>query len=412
MNDDYRALIHDAAQDEASFIQMTFKGELNNALPWRMVTVRPVQIKGRRHLQFAHFSAKQDITKNYEGGDAVNHLDELLALPFHSIHLRTTLQELNVQITKKGKAIIHRSAPIKPHLEAVEHDRWKDWPIPASLPDPFLQKIGIQTSDGRIKADMQDKFAQINEFLKLLDHTGALTTFDHSPIHILDCGAGSAHLTFATYHYLNHIRQIPAQLSGVDVNAELMTRSNGYSRELGLGDACFYASPIIDHVPEHAPDIVLALHACDTATDEALALGIRHGAQIIMTAPCCHKHLHQQLESRPPFEPVMRQGILKQRLGDILTDSFRALLLRIMGYKTDVVEFISSEHTGRNLMIRAVKKTAVGEAEFVQEYAALKAFWGVTPYLETLLTPQLESGSDSTLLNGEDAINRLLTTPR
>lgn len=389
MTDNYREMLQQAAVDEATFVQMTFKGEIGGALPWRMVNVRPVQIKGSRHLQFSHFSAKQDITKNYAGDEATHHLRELLALPFHNIHLRTTMEELNVQITKKGKAILHRSAPIKPHVELVEHDRWKDWPIPASLPDPFLQKIGIQTNDGRIRADMQDKFAQINEFLKLLDHTGALTTFDHSPIHILDCGAGSAHLTFATYHYLNNIRQLPVQLSGVDTNAELMARSNSYSHELGLGDACFYTSPIIQHVPEHAPDIVLALHACDTATDEALALGVKHGAGIIMTAPCCHKHLHQQLESRAPFEPVMRHGILKQRMGDILTDSFRALLLRIMGYKTDVVEFISSEHTGRNLMIRAVKKTAVGEAAFIKEYNDLKAFWGVTPYLETLLGERL-----------------------
>lgn len=394
MTENYREMLQQAALDETTFVQMTFKGDISNTLPWRIVTIRPVQIKQRRHLQFAHFSAKQDITKNYEGAEAESHLRELLGMPFHSIHIRSTMEELNVQITKKGKAIVHRSAPIKPHLEAVNHDRWKDWPIPASLPDPFLQKIGIQTNDGRIKADMQDKFAQINEFLKLLDHTGALTTFEHSPIHILDCGAGSAHLTFATYHYLNTIRQIPAHLSGVDVNAELMTRSNSYSHELGLGDACFYASPIIEHVPQHAPDIVLALHACDTATDEALALGIKYGASIIMTAPCCHKHLHQQLESRPPFEPVMRQGILKQRMGDILTDSFRALLLRMMGYKTDVVEFISSEHTGRNLMIRAVKRTAPGEAEFVKEYADLKAFWGVTPYLETLIQRELDAASD------------------
>jgi len=159
MTENYREILQQAALDETTFVQMTLKGEIGNGLLWRMVTIRPVQIKQRRHLQFAHFSAKQDITKNYEGAEAEAHLHELLELPFHSVHLRSTMEELNVQITKKGKAIIHRSAPIKPHLEPVEHDRWKDWPIPASLPDPFLQKIGIQTSDGRIKADMQDKFA-------------------------------------------------------------------------------------------------------------------------------------------------------------------------------------------------------------------------------------------------------------
>jgi len=388
MSEDYRQMLREAALDENTFTQMTFKGEISTQLPWRMVTVRPVQIKNQRHLQFSHFTAKQDVTKNYQGEEAAAHLNELLALPFRSIHLRTTLEEISVQVTKKGKAILHRGAPVRPHSESVNHDRWKDWPIPASYPDPFLKKIGIMTEDGQIKADMRDKFAQINEFLKLLDHTGMLTSFEHSPIEILDCGCGSSHLTFATYHYLNHIRRIPASLSGVDTNAGLMERSNAYSQELGLNDACFYATPIIDYIPAKAPDMVLALHACDTATDEALALGVRCGAPVIMAVPCCHKHLHQQLEARAPFEPVMRHGILKQRMADILTDSFRALLLRMMGYKTDVVEFISSEHTGRNLLIRAVKRTAPGEAEFMEEYAALKAYWGVTPYLEGLLAEQ------------------------
>lgn len=385
MTDDHQQLLQQALSDESTFVEMTFKGKITTGLPWRMVRLRPVVIKDRRHLQFSYFDARQDITKNYLPAEAAAKLDELLKLPFDSIHLKTTLEDIHIQITKKGKAIIHRSAPERPHLVQTQHDQWKDWPIPPSFPDPFLQKIGIQTPDGRIKADMQDKFAQINEFLKLLNHTGALEEFDHSPIRILDCGCGSSHLTFATYHYLNHIRQIPATLTGVDVNQNLMDRSNAYSRELGLGETCFYTSPIIDYVPDSQPDMVLALHACDTATDEALALGVKYDVPVILSVPCCHKHLHQQLETRPPFEPVMRHGILKSRLADILTDSFRALILRIMGYRTDVIEFISSEHTGRNLMIRAVKKTEPGEAQFVQEYAALKAYWGVTPYLETLL---------------------------
>jgi SAM-dependent methyltransferase len=377
--------LQQALADEATFVEITFKGKISAGLPWRMVRVRPVIIKDRRHLQFSHFDAKQDITKNYLPAEATAKLDELLNLSFDSIHLKTTLEDIHIQITRKGKAIIHRSAPERPHLLQTEHDRWKDWPIPPSFPDPFLQKIGIQTSDGRIKADMQDKFAQINEFLKLLNHTGALEQFDHSPVRLLDCGCGSSHLTFATYHYLNHIRQIPATLTGVDVNQNLMDKSNAYSHELGLSDACFYTSPIIDYAPAEQPDIVLALHACDTATDEALALGVKYNAPVILSVPCCHKHLHDQLEARAPFEPVMRHGILRARLADILTDSFRALLLRVMGYKTDVIEFISSEHTGRNLMIRAIKRADVGEAQFEQEYKALTTYWQVTPYLETLL---------------------------
>ncbi len=383
--EDYRALLKREVLDEATFVQMTLKGKITDSLPWRMVVVRPVLLKNQRYLQFSHFSAKQDITKNFAGAEAETHLDEILALPFSSIHLRSTEEDLNVQITKKGKAILHRQQANQHRQPELEHDAAKELPISADQPDTFLQTIGIMTADGRIKADMQDKFAQINQFLTLLDHTNALDTFDHSPLHVLDCGCGSSHLSFGVYHYLNHIRGIPATLDGVDVNAKLMDKSNAHSHELGLNDACFYATPIISYHPQVAPDIVIALHACDTATDEALALGIGCGAGIIMVAPCCHHDLNKQLEARAPFAPVMRHGILKERFADILTDSFRALILRIMGYKTDVVEFVSADHTGRNLLIRAVRRGKLGDSAALREYEDLKAFWGVTPYLEKLL---------------------------
>jgi SAM-dependent methyltransferase len=385
MTDDYRHMLTQAVLDEDTFVQMTCKGSIGPGMPWRLVRVRPVLIRGTRHWQFSHFDARQDHTRNYTEADVSARLNEVLALPFSSIQLETTLETINVQITRKGKAILHRSTPQRVHSADLRHDAPKYLPLPDGQPDAYLQKTGIMTAEGRVKADMRDKFYQINEFLKMLDHTGVLEGFGHTPVRILDCGCGSAYLSFAAYHYLNDIRGIPASLSGVDTNAGLVEKSNAYSRDLGLNDACFYAAPIIDFVPEAAPDILLALHACDTATDEALALGIRQQSPVILSVPCCHKHLHRQLESRAPFDPVMRHGILKQRLGDILTDSFRALILRIMGYKTDVVEFISSEHTSRNLMIRAVRRASSGADPFVDEYRALKAYWNVTPYLETLL---------------------------
>jgi SAM-dependent methyltransferase len=384
MTEDYRKLIKDYVLDEDSFVQMTMKGQISEALPWRQVTARPVLLKNRRHLQFSHFTAKQDITKNYSVQDAENHLDELLALPFSSIHVRCG-QDVNVQITRKGKVIVHQSDAPGEAAPELSHDARKDLPIPADQPDPFLQQIGIMGADGRIKADMHSKFAQINEFLKLLDHTGALDDFTHSPIHILDCGCGSSYLTFGVYHYLNHIRGIPATLAGVDTNRKLIDKSNRNSQELGLNDACFFTAAIAHYVPEVPPDMVIALHACDTATDDALRLGIEQGAHVILAAPCCHHDLNQQLHAVEPFQPVLRHGILKQRMADMLTDTLRALILRIMGYKTDVVQFVSSEHTDRNLMIRAVRRVKPGEREFVQEYADLKAFWGVTPYLEKVL---------------------------
>lgn len=384
MTDDYREQIKAAVLD-ASFVRLTLNGTIREGMLWRRVVVRPVLLKNRPHLQVSHFDAKRDISKNYPLSEAEAKLDELLSLPFHSLYLTSTSEEWHIQISKKGKAALHRK-PVSQHRQPeVHHDAEKEQPIPPDPGDAFLHKIGLMTGDGRIKAGMQDKFAQINEFLRLLDHTHALDDFDHTPIRILDCGCGSAHLSFALYHYLNHLRGIPAALEGVDVNAALMDKGNALSRALGAGDACFFARAIIQHQPESPPDIVIALHACDTATDEALALGVRSGAKIIMAAPCCHHDLNAQLEVREPFQAVMRHGILKERFADILTDSLRALILRMAGYKTDVIEFVSSEHTGRNLMIRAVKKLPPGDPAFTQEYAALKAFWGVTPYLEKLL---------------------------
>jgi SAM-dependent methyltransferase len=232
---------------------------------------------------------------------------------------------------------------------------------------------------------MADKFAQINEFLKLLDHTGALETIPTRPIRILDAGCGSSYLSFAVYHYLNQVRGIPATLTGVDHNRKLIDKSNRLAAELGYQDMHFEAAPLAGYRPADAPDILLALHACDTATDDALALGIRQRAGLIMAVPCCHHHLHAQLGSAEPFGPVLQHGILRKRFADILTDSFRAQLLRLCGYRTDAVEFVSSEHTDRNLLLRAVRRDTAPDTRVLEEYDALAQYWSVTPYLETLL---------------------------
>lgn len=385
--------------DEQTFVQLTMKGKIrDSAVPWRQVIVRPVLIKNERYLQFSYFTEKQDITKNYRGSEAEEKLDDILALPFSTMHVQSKTEDVVVQITKKGKPIVHRSKSGNTNREPnLMHDHSKNLPLPADKPDTFLQTICIMDEHGKVLPSMQGKFSQVNEFLKLLDHTGELERFGKTPLNILDCGCGSAYLSLATYHYLNDIRGIPARLVGVDVNATLMQKDNAQSEALGFTGACFQKSAIIDYQPEVPPDIVLALHACDTATDEAIAQGIRWQSRLILCAPCCHHNLNQQLQtSNPhdlpevaPFNPVLRHGILKERLADILTDAFRALVLRIMGYKTDVVEFVSSEHTDKNLMIRAVKRANIDNAASVQEYLALKKFWGVTPYLEKLLGEQL-----------------------
>jgi len=393
VKDDERQLIKDAILDEDRFVKATFSGQRRGyELPWRRVAVRPILIKRVRHLQVSYLDDRQDITKNYYGSQADEKMDELIALPFSQIYVLTAEREIQVQISRKGVARVHQR-PVTGDVPepSLSHDREKPRLIPADVPDPFLMALEIQTPDGRIRANKRRKYLQINEFLRLVADTAALEEIA-PPVRIVDCGCGSADLTFAVYHYLNHIVAHPATAVGIDVKVDLMTKRNALVQELGWHQLRFQVSRIIDFEPEVFPDMVMALHACDTATDEALAQAVRWGARLIFSAPCCHHHLQAQMADQPMpqvFQPVLRHGILKERLGDVLTDSFRAQILRIMGYSTDVIEFISPEHTDKNLMIRAVKQASPGDPQMIAEYRSLVDFWGVTPYLATLLKKQL-----------------------
>lgn len=387
MAEEYQEQVKQRVLDEERFVRLRLSGPVRGQpVPWRRIEVRPVLLRGGRHLQFSFFDAKQDTTKNYRGPEALAKLDEVLAIPFSSVHVQSTDDDLRVQLTKSRRAIIHREQP-QPEQRSVDlaHNHAKELPLPAGKPDRFLQEIGIMNQQGAISPAMQGKFSQINEFLKLIEHTGELERFEIRPLRLLDCGCGSSYLSLAAYHYLNNIRGIATELTGIDTNEKLIAKSNQHGTTLGFDRICFRTSSIIDYIPEHKPDILIALHACDTATDDAIAQGILNDARVILCAPCCHHELHTRLEAVAPFGPVFGHGILKQRLGDILTDTFRALILRIMGYKTDVIEFVSPEHTDRNLMIRAVKRARPGEQRYIREYDELKAFWRVAPYLEKVL---------------------------
>ena len=387
---DYQQLIRGSILNNEDFIKATFSGQpRDRAAAWIKVIVRPVLVRGQKHMQFSYFDAKKDITKNYQGDEIAEKLAQILALEFKNVHVQMAHNAIDIIITNKGQARVHNTtSPVQPREASLSHDRQKKVLLAADDAAPFLKTVGIMTQDGKIRANMQGKFRQINEFLKLVQQTGELEKFNTAPLSVVDCGCGNAYLTFAFYYYLTCVLNKQTHLTGIDVNGALLEGHAGKSASLDWSGLTFETTSIIDFKPVTPPDIVLALHACDTATDEALAQGIRWQSKLIISAPCCQHHLQEQLDHQPasrPFEPVERHNILKERLGDILTDAFRALILRIMGYQTDVVQFVSSEHTAKNLMIRAVKSLRVGDPKFVQEYQALKDFWKVTPYLEQLL---------------------------
>ena len=399
MDSDYKAMVRERIVARASLVRAVFSGQQKgSSVPWTKVIIRPVEIKGELHVQFSYFDEKKDISKNYLE-EAAAKVDELLALPFRNIYIESSDGNLQINISKKGKALVSEPRSTAAPVADLSHDHQKNRLLSAENAEPFLKAVGIMTSDGRIRADMQRKFKQINEFLRLVDETDsfrpspqsstqAFPALSGQPIHIVDFGCGNAYLTFAIYYYLHDILQLDAHVTGIDLKADLIERHQEKTRSLGWSQLNFQAGEIAEYKPEIIPDVVLALHACDTATDDALAQAIRWESKLIVCAPCCQHELQEQM-SRIPMPnqllPVFHDGILFERMGDILTDTFRANILRIMGYRTDVTQFVPIEHTAKNLMIRSVKTSPPGNARWVEEYRNLKSFWQVTPYLEKLL---------------------------
>ncbi|MCL6589203.1 MAG: SAM-dependent methyltransferase [Firmicutes bacterium] len=399
--DDYREIVKQAFLDNASFVQMTFSHKLrDDGTPWTRIKVRPVDLKDGRKIQFSYFDPKKDITKNYSAGEATARLDQVLGLAFGQIYLQTRTEKIQIRLNRKGNTLITRkklisetdlgpgTASLNVWRANMGHNRQKSYPLPAERPDPFLQAIGLMNSQGKILAPYQAKFRQINEFLRVIAQT---TPETGAPLRIIDCGCGSAYLTFAAYHYLAHLCGRPVHVLGIDRNPELIEKCRKLQATLSWPkeDLGFYVAGIEEFSPPEPPEMVLSLHACDTATDAAIARGVHWRSGVILAVPCCQHELHDQLRA-PLFRPVLRHGILKERLADILTDTFRALLLRIMGYQTSVVEFITPDATAKNLLIRAEKTGKPGDEEFIKEYKELKNFWQVRPALEGMLGEEIK----------------------
>ncbi|MCB9006879.1 MAG: SAM-dependent methyltransferase [Ardenticatenaceae bacterium] len=384
----YQDRIRESVLDEANFVRATFSGrQRGQEIRWQKLELRPVEVKGQRHLQFSFFDEKQNIVKNYLGETAVTELTSALDLPFRNFHIISQTETIQINLSKKGKPIINRKATEKPQAVDLAHDRAKNTILSEGEAVPFLQVMGVMRGDGRIKANRRSKFQQINAFLKILAEVNEIAALPE-PVRMIDFGCGNAYLTFAAYHYLVNILGKQAKVVGVDGQEKLIARNQRRAEELGWDGLTFEQGLIIDYQADPPPDIVVALHACDTATDDTLAQGIRWQSQVIIAAPCCHHHLQVQLKERPSppeFTAVLRHNLLHERLGDVLTDAFRAAILRLNGYQVTAMQFVSPDHTPKNLLLRAIKKGEDGGETAVAEYTQLQQYWQVIPYLAQLL---------------------------
>ncbi|GAB2873343.1 SAM-dependent methyltransferase [Myroides odoratimimus subsp. xuanwuensis] len=369
--------------------------------PWKRVELRYVDLKAGRHLQVVAYDETQAHTSNHLAGDAARDaVDDLLDMPFANWHVETTTQTHQVRVTKKLEALVHTAD----RVEEVEVERGHDREKPRLLAedDPVLKALGISDAHGRIKPTRQAKYRQVEEFLRLLDSslTEALSGAHlrkptaEDPLRIVDLGCGNAYLTFAAQHYLSTVRGLPVALTGVDVKEQSREHNSSVAGELGV-DASFVVGTIAGAELPEPPDVVLALHACDTATDEALARAVGWGASLVLAAPCCHNDIAAQLRRSPtpaPYSLLTRHGILRERFADTLTDALRASLMRLQGYRVDVVEFVGSEHTPRNTMLRAIRTGKPVKGGGVRkEYDDLVETWAIQPKLALLLEEHVDA---------------------
>ena len=351
------------------------------------IDIRPVSIKEKLHFQVSTSDGRAVTTKNYTPTDLP--ISEFIRSGYANILIECIEESFSLRITKKDEPLIS----ITPGKGAVDlaHDKKKERLLDPA--DPFLREVGISDASGQIKPSKTDKYRQVEEFLRHL--TPTLTSAieagqirkptNAAPLTIVDLGCGHAYLTFAAHQYLRSIG-LEVKVIGIDVRTASRDRNNEIAKKLGITSSIEFRAEEITDTTLMQADVAIALHACDTATDDAIAWGVKADAKLMMIAPCCHHDIQSQLSEAPePWSLITRYGIMRERLGDLLTDSLRMQILKLRGYRVEAIEFIGGEHTPRNLMIRAVKTGATIDPIEVTRYEEMIAAWKVKPALARLL---------------------------
>jgi SAM-dependent methyltransferase len=372
---------------DGRFVKLVLAGPRPAAADLLRVTARRVLIQGQPRLSLQLRHPTRDLTRNLAPDDAVEQVRQWLGTSFRNAHLGTRDDELQLVYSRKGVPHLSRQALAEPAAPADEaHDRARQrWVDPAS---PFLQALGVTDSQHRVVPAMARKWKQINKFVEIF--AGAVASAGLAdaaqPVRVADFGSGKGYLTFAVHHWLAHAASAPPQVTGVELRADLVDLCNDAAAVLGLKGLRFEQGDLGRWQPQ-ALDVVIALHACDTATDHAIHLGVRAGAKVILCAPCCHKQLRPQLLSPHPLRPLLQHGVHQAQQAEMLTDGLRAMLLDACGYEAQVFEFVSLEHTQKNKMILAVRRPQPRDAApLLAQVAELKQFYGIREHcLEELL---------------------------
>jgi Methyltransferase domain len=347
------------------------------ASPYSRVTVRPVLVADELRYQFEYRHGDKATHANLLPLEAETELGSLIHRDFRQALLQTAEHDYQVL---DGKKMLRRPPTRKP--SDLTHNRRKLRLLPEDEPVPFLVELGVMTPDGKVRARRYDKFRQINRFLELVDDV-----IPNRPLRIVDFGSGKSYLTFALYHLLAIVRGLDVDVVGLDLKEDVIERCRSLAATLGYERLRFDVGDIGLFEGEPA-DVVVSLHACDTATDAALARAVRWGAETILAVPCCQHELYEQVRD-DTLSPLLSRGILRERFAALATDAARAELLEAVGYDAQVIEFVDLEHTAKNLLIRATRRSAYDGRAALRRYRTFKERLGIEPTLERLLTDVL-----------------------
>lgn len=374
-----------SAFENKTLVKLTLGHKRNKAADLENVFARIIEVKNGYKLSFVYRYKTKDITKNFDGDEALKEVQQLLATSFFNADLFTNSHNFYFTSDKNGKAKLVSKTATHNTSNDFSHNKQKERIIQADN-NVYLKELGVISSEGLVKKDMQDKYRQINKYVEIID--GIIKELDlKDDFTIADMGSGKGYLTFALYDYLHNRLHTRTNITGIEIRKDLVEKCNAIAAKANF-DQLHFEEGTIEAANISKLDMLIALHACDTATDDAICKGIMADAKVIICAPCCHKQIRKQMAPNNALQHVTKHGILLERQAEMVTDAIRSLILEAFGYKTKVFEFISTEHTPKNVLITAVKRTTgVNEKEKnIEKIKALKAMFNIQQhYLETLL---------------------------
>lgn len=371
--------------ENQTFLRLVLSGRRaqDNNAP-RKISVRPVTVRGQSQYQLAKQQGPQETHENVDAAMLIERVTQLFGSAFEQAQLFTTDADYLARRKPDGNVSIKRGAPTQ-RTAPTTHNRPHHYLLPEGVPNLFLIEIGVMSPDGKVRAAHYHKFRQINRYLEIVNDIVPHLQPD-GPLMVVDFGCGKSYLTFALHYLLTEIHHREVRIAGLDLKADVVRHCNAIASRLQCRGLSFHHGDIAGHALEGKIDLAVSLHACDTATDEALAAAVRHEADVILAVPCCQHEIAAKLNS-PPLALLTEHGILRERFAALATDALRAAILEVLGYRTQVIEFIDLEHTAKNLLIRAVRRRdATGHSPDRAEYEQFKRLLGIEAFhLERVL---------------------------